>query len=114
MLPCLPDREKQCAGRQRKKSQTLSLLREKLSLFAQCACSYYMVPRKRSVKAAFRVLIPPGIWNIRADAKVTFVLSSSEDLVQAQTECCSSFSLSTINTNNNHGFLQGFNLNYKE
>lgn len=102
-----------CGGKQRKKSQTLSLLRKKTIFVCRICLFCYIVPSKRSVKAAFRVLIPPGVWNITADAKVTFVLSSSEALVQAQTEWCSS-SLSSINTNNNRDFLQWFHLNYKE
>lgn len=102
-----------CGGKQRKKSQALSLLRKKTIFVCRICLFCYIVPSKRSVKAAFRVLIPPGVWNITADAKVTFVLSSSEALVQAQTEWCSS-SLSSINTNNNRDFLQWFHLNYKE
>lgn len=61
-------------GRERKVK--LYLCSEKnLSLFAESVCSLYIVPSKRSVKPESRVLIPPGIWNITADAKVTFVLS---------------------------------------
>lgn len=57
------------------KVKPLSLLRRKHSWFAEPAYSLSVVPSKRSVKLAFRALVPPGIRNVTTDAKVIFVLS---------------------------------------
>ena len=91
-------------GRQRRKSQTLSLLGRKLSWFAELACSLYTVPSKRSVKPAFRALIPPGIRNVTTDAEVIFVLSLQWGS-RASANRMPLSSLLAINTNKNHSSL---------
>lgn len=100
-------------GSQRGKRQTLSLPTRKLSWFAEPASSLYTVPSKRSVKPAFRALIPPGIWNITTDAKVIFVLSLQWGS-RASTNRMLLSSLFTVNTNKDHSSSQWFHLYYKE